>query len=331
MAATIKDIAKIAKISTATVSRILSDKKGHFSEQTAIKVRKIAKELGYHKNSAAAELVTKKSNVIAVIVNSVNTNFSKQIIQGIEKTAVKNSYNVIILDVEQNNLLSEQRAIKTILERPAYGILVLSVDLTLSSRQMLNDAQIPYLFISIALPQNSNFIASNDFQIGYQAASFLINKGHRKIGLAAVDPQTFIGQQRIAGYQQALQDHEIIPDDNWIQPGNFTYQSGIAAMNNYYQLASITAVIGGSDLASIGLLNAATNLDLKIPADLSILSIDGTFLTQIVQPPLSCVKQAFYKMGLLGADLLLNEKQKVSHSIYLPFKIIERDSISTIK
>lgn len=117
MAVTIKDIAKQAGVSPATVSRVLSGQAAFYSEKTAKKVKKIAKKLGYQKNTAAVELVTRRSKVIAVIVSSTKTNFSDQIIDGIQQEAGEHDLNVIILYVGEKDPQMEQKALETVIER----------------------------------------------------------------------------------------------------------------------------------------------------------------------------------------------------------------------
>ncbi|MFT8447732.1 MAG: LacI family DNA-binding transcriptional regulator [Liquorilactobacillus nagelii] len=330
MAVTIKDIARSAQISAVTVSRILGNKQGHYSAATAEKVRKIAQTMGYHKNIAAAELVTRKSHVVAVIIGATKTNFAEKIVEGIEKSAIQYGYHIVLLTVEPNNPQSQTRALQTILGRPIYGVLLLSLALTAKNFQLLQATELPYLFISIGISDKASFISSNDFQIGYQATSFLIAKGHTKIGIAGMTDDSYIGQQRVAGFKQALRESKLSIQDDWIQFGDFTYEAGIKAMREYGPNPELTAVIGTSDLVSIGLLNAASDFNLAVPQRLSILSIDGTQLTKIVRPQLSSITQDFYQMGYQGLQTLIQQANHKDKAHYLPFKIIERGSTSQL-
>ncbi|KRM06113.1 hypothetical protein FC89_GL000980 [Liquorilactobacillus ghanensis DSM 18630] len=331
MAITIKDIANAAQISAVTVSRILSNKEGHYSAATAAKVRKIAKNLGYRKNFAAAELVTRKNRVIAVIVSAVKTNFAEKILEGIANSAIKYGYNIVLLYVKPNNPQSQRHALQTILGRLIYGVLLVSLELTDENFQLLKTTKIPYLFISIAVKDGAAFIGSDDFQIGYQATNFLIAQGHTKIGIAGMSNSSYIGQQRVAGYRHAMKKQQLLIKDRWIQFGDFTYQAGIQAMKNYGAATELTAIIGTSDLVTIGILNTAAELNLSVPQQLSLLSIDGTQLTQIVRPQLSSITQDFYQMGYQGLRALVHQAEKKLKSHYMPFQIIERQSTSQLK
>ncbi|GAJ26467.1 transcriptional regulator [Liquorilactobacillus sucicola DSM 21376 = JCM 15457] len=330
MGVTIKDIAKETGFSVATVSRVLSNKVGFFSQDTAAVVNAAATKLGYKKNMAATELVTQKSSVIAVIVNSTKTNFSDPIIEGIQQKAAESDKRVIILYAGDHDATSQRRALSTALERPIAGVLLLSVDLFEENLQLLKTAQVPFRFISISFKDSAlNYVASDDQQIGYLATKYLIKMGHRCIGLAGIDIESsaHTGKMRLAGYKRALAENNIPLQKNWIQTGNYSYEAGLLAMQNYSNQKCISAVITGSDLVGIGLLNQAAKLHLSIPDDLSLITIDGTYLCRIVQPQLTSVTQDFYHMGYLGAEYLISDQQQ---NAFTDVKISERESVKKL-
>lgn len=326
MAATIKDVAEAAGVSAATVSRVLTNKEGFYSESTAQRVRKIATSLGYEKNTSAVELVTKKSQVIGVIISSTRTNFSEKIIEGIQHEAIKHNLSVIMLYAGQNSPKLQERALRTLIERAVKGILVVAIQLTEENLALLQGAQIPYRFLSTAY--NSDrlpSIASNDYQIGYQATRYLIKRGHQKIGFVAMDTTGYIGQQRVAGYQAAMAEANLPTKDEWVKVGMYTYDDGVQAMKSFGEQPDVTAIIGASDLAAIGVLNQAAQFHIKVPDQLALMSIDGTYLAQIVRPQLTTVTQGFYDMGILGTRMLLDPKKQTT-SQFTPIKIETRQS-----
>lgn len=330
MSITIKDIARETGFSVATVSRVLSDKTGFFSPQTAIIVREAAANLGYKKNMAATELVTQKSNVIAVIVNSTKTNFSDQIINGIQKRADEAEKRVIILYAGDRNERAQKIALSTALERPILGILLLSVDLFPSNLDILTSSQIPFYFLSISFKNNElNYISSDDQEIGYQATRYLLEQGHKNIGIAGLDitNSAHTGVLRFKGYQQALNESGITFKQHWLQTGDYSYESGIIAFRNYCLNKDVTAVIAASDLVGIGILNECSHLKINVPAELSIITIDGTNLCKLVRPQLSSVTQDFYRMGYLGTTYLINSAQ---NNAYTSIVINQRQSVQKI-
>ncbi|GAB6092674.1 LacI family DNA-binding transcriptional regulator [Furfurilactobacillus curtus] len=327
MSVTIKDVAAAAGVSIATVSRVLAHKDRFYSPATAEKIMTVARDLGYQKNSAAVELVTQKSQVLGVIVSSTQTNFADQIIAGIQDTAFARDLSVIILYAGVNDDRLQQKAIQTVIERSVRGILILALELNDANRQLLDQTPIPHVFLSTTSGHEQDaFVASDDFKIGQRATEYLINKGHTRIGLAAVEATSYVGQKRLAGYRNAMANHQLPIESEWIQAGHFTYADGLVAMRQWGPTPPIDAVVAMSDLAAVGVLNQATDFHLNIPNQLAIVSIDGTDLVKWVRPQLTSITQAFYDMGVAGVNLLLNTDTQPPAAQLLPFKLDERAS-----
>ncbi len=167
MTVTIKDIAETANVSIATVSRVLANKEGFYSEKTATKVRQTAEKLGYRKNTAAVELVTQRSQVIGVIVSATKTNFANDIIAGIQDEAFKHNLSVIILYAGESDVDQQHRALQTVIERSVMGILILAIRPADADIAMLRAANIPHVFLSTSFDsQQLPFIGSDDFALG---------------------------------------------------------------------------------------------------------------------------------------------------------------------
>ena len=328
MGATIKDIAELAGVSPATVSRVLSGQSDFYSEKTARRVHRAAKKLGYQKNTSAVELVTRTSKTIAVIVSSTQTNFADQIIDGIQEQAMQKDLNVIILYAGEKNAKLQKRALETVIERSVLGILLVAIDLDPSNDNLLRSANIPFLFLSICFRNHRfPFISSDDFKIGYQATTYLIEKGHVKIDFAAADLESFTGQLRLAGYRRAMDEYRLPTSPDWVCDGDFAYEDGVLAMKQYGEETQLTAVIASSDLAAIGILNQAQAFNVKVPNDLSVVSIDGTYLCNIVRPRITSVTQSFREMGVKGMQTLLGGKLDQFDLLYTGIGITERESV----
>ncbi|MBA1433680.1 LacI family DNA-binding transcriptional regulator [Bombilactobacillus bombi] len=326
---TIKDIAKITNVSIATVSRVLNNK-GSYSKATEKLVLQTAKELGYHRNTSAVELVTQKSNSLAVITTASDTNFKDQILAGIQEEALKLDINVIIVSAGRDNAYLQKRALETVLQRPVMGIIIVSVEFTKNNLCHLQQSKIPYIFLSLSFNNRSiPFISSDDYAIGYQATRFLYEHGYRRIGLTGIRLDSFIARQRIDGYLTALKDCQLDFRSDWLQENDFTYEAGQSALNKYHELNNVDAIIAASDVTAIGILNKAEDLKIKVPQQIALLSIDGTDLCKIVRPKLSSVTQAFFKMGVDGVrfinSTILTNLQNVQNN-FVPFKIMERQS-----
>ncbi|GFE99602.1 LacI family DNA-binding transcriptional regulator [Lactiplantibacillus plantarum] len=146
MKPTIKDIAAKTGFSIATVSRVLAKKQGTYSDKTQERILKVAKDLGYRKNTLAMELVKKKTDVIAVIVNVTPTNFSSGIIDGIQQRATEIGLQVIILYAGNRNTELQHQAIVTALERTVSGILLMAIEPDKADLQLLTESKTPFCF-----------------------------------------------------------------------------------------------------------------------------------------------------------------------------------------
>ncbi|MBP2058502.1 LacI family transcriptional regulator [Lactobacillus colini] len=332
---TIKDIAREADVSPSTVSRVLSNKKDFFNPATAAKVRKIAKKLGYRKNTLAANLVKKKNNIIVVVISSVETNFSDQIIKGIQSEAQGIGYDIMYMYTHTTNEEEHKHILETLISRQISGILFVSVILEKENITLLDAAKIPYIFVSIKPDNEHMVIGSDDQEIGYLATKYLINLGHKIIGLAGVDAYPYAGFSRIKGYQRALDEFGIEANEKYIFYGDYSYNSGSQAIKYYHEnFSSLTGIVAASDSCATGILNYAYDHKIKIPEEYSIITIDGTNLCNITRPRLTSVTQNFRKMGSLGVRKLIklmegkvNTKNK---SIFVPVKIDVRSSTARL-
>lgn len=325
MTATIKDVANLAGVSTATVSRVLSDKKGTYSQQAAQKVLAAAKKLGYVKNVAAAELVSKSSNRIAVILNNTLTNFWTDVIKGIYDAAMEMGYKIFILYAGDKNLPQFHNALDVALERPLAGILMISTMIDQKAKDRLQASGVPFRLVSIydekkRLYKDLPYTSSNNVEIATIATRYLIELGHERIGLVGID-RSNTGQQRLFGFEQEMIKHQLPIEPSWIHYGNYSYPTG---QNSFADLLNdqLTAVITASDMIAVGMIQQANVSGITLPQQLSILSIDGTYLCDITTPTITSVTQNFYQMGRQSVIGLLNNQP----AEFIPVKITERQS-----
>ena len=275
----------------------------------------------------------KKNNVIAVVISSVQTNFADSIIRGINKVASENSFDVIYTYTTSLDEGNQPHVIDMLTSRRVSGIVLVSVILDKESITKIERADIPYTFVSITPENETRTISSDDVDIGYQATKYLINQGHRRIGLAGLDNQYYTGKRRFEGYKKALKEINVSPKKEWLFPGDYSYESGYDALKYYKKIQNVTAVITASDTCAVGMLNSATDNGVRIPEELSILSIDGTNLCEIARPRLTSVSQNFEEMGQQGIlaliDMIKFKSTEISRKV-IDVKIDERDSVKRI-
>lgn len=323
MKATIKDVAKAAKVSTATVSRVLANKKGTYREETAIAVRKAAQQLGYRRNVSAAQLAANESTTIGVIINDTQTNFWQEVLDGIQEAIAEQHRDSIIFYAGNNEPVKLTAAINAALARPIAGLLLVAAKADNDQRRLLDEAGLPYRFVSI-YGTTDRFTSSNNVIIGKLAAQYLVDHGHRRIGIVGIDRST-TGRQRLLGYQKVMTAANLVVEPGWVQYGDYSFANG---QQLFSQIADqhLTAVIAASDMTAAGIIKAARKAGWALPHDLSIISIDGTFICDVTAPQLTSVSQDFHLMGKRSVANLLDDDDPV----FIPVKIVERESVQQL-
>ncbi len=328
MAITISDVAKHAGVSIATVSRIINNLPG-YSERTKIRVEKTIDDLGYKPNAMARGLVNNKTNTIGILLPCVTGRFSSELLRGIEKIAHGKGYSVIICNTDRNGERT-MSYLKTLSEKRVDGILFISEWLTEAYGTFLQSLNLPVALIatkSDAFPFPS--VKVDDFQAAYSAAKYLIDHGHRDIGLISGSQEDPIaGQPRIDGYKTALYESGLIVDESRIAYGDFHFTSGISAMAELdARDVRLTAVFATSDEMAAGAMTYLHRQGRSLPEDLSIIGYDDTLDAVMVYPALTTLHQPIEEMGEVAMDLLEGKEPK---QIILQHRIAERDSVKQL-
>lgn len=330
MTATIKDIARVAGVSTATVSRVINNL-GGYNEETEKKVMAVAKSLGYRKNESARSLVQKSTNIIGVIMPDVATTFYGDIVNGIEDVSNEYGYSVILTHAGINGCRINE-SLNLMGERRVDGIIIVSVELHEAEIELLTSLDIPFILLSTKTNRkNTPYIKVDDFSAAYTAVNYLIENNHRIIGMAGANPvDPIAGTPRINGYIQALTDHGIKVDLNLIKAGDFSFESGKEAMQQFIEdNAPITAVFCASDETALGIISICFENGISVPDDISLVGYDNSTISYMSIPPLTTVSQPFYKMGREGCLKLIGSIQNKTEieSEVIPHDLVVRQSV----
>lgn len=331
MTITIKDIAKMAKVSTATVSRVLNQV-GGYNEETKKKILQVAEELGYRRNEMARSLVKKSSNLIGIIMPNVSTIFYADIVNGIEQEAQKNGYNVILAHAGDKGVRVID-CLRMMEERKVDGLIIVSILLEKEQVSALQSLSVPFILISSDTEDKQiPYIKVNDYDASYAATEYLIKNGHRKICLAGVDPLDRVaGIPRMEGYKKALQTHALSLNQDYIFYGDYSFSAGKAALESYIaKQLDFTAVFAVSDEVALGIISAAYEVGIQIPKQLSVIGYDNTRVAEMSVPPLTTMEQPFWQMGTNGCKKVIEaiqENKPINSEIY-PFQLIERQTVS---
>lgn len=330
MKATIKDVAKSANVSVATVSRILNGLEG-YTEETKQRVLRTIDELGYQRNAVARGLVMKNTNTIGVLLPHVSTIFHSQILSGIEDIAQQNGYSVVICNVGEYGVRMIDQ-IKLLAQRQVDGIILTSINITDEQYEIIESLKIPYILVSmISYKHQIPYVRVDDLQAAYSATNYLIKKGHKKIAMISGplnDP--IAGQQRLLGYKNALIDNGLEVNEKIIKYGFFGYEHGIRCMEELLsENEKFSAVFAASDDMAVGALQVAYKKGIRVPNDISIMGYDNTKIAEMSIPPLTVVGQPLYEMGSTAIEKLISmiKGDKDIVSTVLRHEIVERDSV----
>ena len=308
-AATMKDVALKAKVSTATVSRALMNP-DKVSQATRNRVEKAAREVGYLPQPMGRNVKRNESRTILVIVPDICDPFFSEIIRGIEVTAANHGYLVLIGDCAHQNQ-QEKTFIDLIITKQIDGMLLLGsrlpFDASIEEQRNLPPMVMANEFApELELPT----VHIDTLTAAFDAVNYLYEQGHKRIGCIAGPEEMPLCHYRLQGYVQALRRCGIMVDPQYIARGDFTFEAGSKAMQQLLDLPQPpTAVFCHSDVMALGALSQAKRQGLKVPEDLSIIGFDNIDLTQFCDPPLTTIAQPRYEIGREAMLLLLDQMQ----------------------
>lgn len=332
--AILADVARLADVSPSTVSRVLSGSavRAPISEETRARVRAAAEQLGYYPNVNARSLRTQRTNMIAVMIADISNPFYHTITRAIQDAASAQDFDVLIANTDHIHSY-EQRFVEAIMRRPVDGVIMVPYNLTAADIEKLIDrtgVAVAVLAHRIEHPR-IDVVYADDEGATTDAVRWLITeKGHQKIAFIGVNLTFKVGQRRYRGYQRALEDCGIRPRDEWFVTGDFSYDSGAAAMSALLDSPERpTAVFVCNDIMAIGALNVALERGLRVPEDIAIVGFDNIPATQYMRPELTTVAQFPQEIGTALATALFEriaDPQRPRQTIKIGCELIVRQS-----
>ncbi|MBK7870315.1 MAG: LacI family DNA-binding transcriptional regulator [Saprospiraceae bacterium] len=306
---TIKDIAKALNLSTSTVSRALRDSY-EINPETKQLVLQYAEKMNYRPNPIALSLRENKSWAIGVIVPEIANHYFSQAINGIEETAYKRGYHVMIF---QSNESYEREVANVghIVARRVDGLLISASNQTsdISHLKELHEQGLPVvMFDRVSDEINTHKVVADNFTGAFQATEHLISSGRRRIAHLTSSEFVYISKERLAGYRAALEKYGIPFDEKLVHyskafDSNYVRESVEALLHlNPKPDAFFTA----SDRLALGCLEALHDLNIKIPEEVAIIGFTNIHAAHLLSPALSTVVQPAFEMGKTAAGLLLD-------------------------
>ncbi|MBB6673264.1 LacI family DNA-binding transcriptional regulator [Cohnella nanjingensis] len=332
--ATIKDIAKQAGVSVTTVSRALNGY-DDVNEDTRKKIKRIAEELSYSPNAVARSLVSKKTRTIGLIISDINRAgakdaFAYEVLCGINDRAGDLNYDLLLFSTNPSKQM-EKSYTALCKERNVEGAILSGLRLNDPYLQEVID-QNSFPCVLIDIPKTGDNVAyiTSDSRIGAgMAVRHLLDGGHRQIAMINGHDQAFVSKERLAGFQDALEEAALAPRPDCVYDGSFTEDGGAEAM---YQILirhpEVTAVFCASDLMALGALRTLERMGRKVPEDMSVIGFDDISIAAYCSPKLTTIRQDKYELGYQGAQLLIDmlENRTDNRKIMLNNQLIVRES-----
>ncbi|KPU44516.1 catabolite control protein A [Oxobacter pfennigii] len=305
MTINLKTVAEYAGVSSSTVSRVISGK-SYVNEDTRERVLKAVKELGYTPNTLAKGLKMGRTNTIALMVPSIENEIFPIVTRGVENTARKNGFTVILCNTDENAEV-EKEYINKLQNRWIDGFIISSMLPSSDHIRKLKADGFPVVLTSRFYDDSIDAVVIDNYRAAYDAVSYLIRTGHKRIAIAAGRKDLSIYQKRLQGYMDALKAHGIEVDESLIMeetsgPNSFYYLT----QNLLNRGIRPDAVFATSDPKAIVIIRAIKDRGLRIPADISVMGFDNIEVSALIDPPLSTVSQPLYEMGVLAAKKLID-------------------------
>ncbi|MCL7746244.1 LacI family DNA-binding transcriptional regulator [Halalkalibacter alkaliphilus] len=298
------DVAKLANVSAATVSRVLShpDK---VSAETRQRVMDVINKVNYKPHIVARQFRTQETKIILVVVPDITSAFFSQVLRGIEHIAVNNDYQVILGDTE-NDIERENSYINLLLQKQVDGMVLLTARLDKSKLEELASEFPLVLACEYVDGLNVPTVSIDNVSSARKATEHLIQLGHTKIAHITGPISVILSRDRLKGYKQAMISNDLEIDPAYIQEGEVNFES---SYNQTLKLLSLstppTAIFVFNDEMAMGTIKAAKDSGLTVPDDLAVVGFDNIKMSTVFEPNLTTIDQPKYEIGKKAMELLL--------------------------
>lgn len=301
---TMKDVARLAGVSTSTVSRVLGGKV-FVDEPVRQRVMQAVEELHYRPNPLARALREKRTNTFALLVPGIENQIWPLVARGVENVARKNDYSVILCNTD-NDLKVEKQYVTRLQRQWVDGIIIAPAQDDEVYLRQLSESGFPVVQVIRGLETGMDSVMIDNFRIAYEAVEYLYKTGHRHIAIASGRQDLNLYRRRLAGYRQALSDLGLAEDERLVI-------QEIKELNNLYRLTRqrleegvpIDAVVATSDPKAIVVMRAIRDAGKRIPEDISVVGMDDIETSSFFEPRLTTMAQPFIQIGELAAKKLI--------------------------
>lgn len=328
-----KDLAQLLGLSRQTVSAVLNGK-DWVSRETRERVLKAIREHNYAPNQHAISLTGKSTKLIGVVLRDISNPFYTQIALGIESVARNSGYSILYHNTFENHHY-EVDAIRSLISFRVSGIIISPIQLgvDLSHLEHVTSLGLPIVSIDKLPNIKCHSISFADRQAAFEATSHLAEKGHTKIAFIKGPKSAATAEERLSGFLEAVKKHKLNIPKEWI------IDPGTREEDRHQVIHELlgdpkkrpTAVFCFNDLLAVSVYQAAHDLELKIPQNLSVVGFDDITIAQLLGPPLTTVRTDAYKVGVEAAEMVLSDlqgEQTINKDIRYTPTLVSRNSVA---
>ncbi len=303
---TIRDVARLADVSIATVSAVLN-RKGGVSAALKERVEQAMEALDYHPNHVARSLKVRCTYSVGMVIPDVTNPFFTDVMRGVEDEARRAGYSVIFCNTNEDAEL-ERRHLSTLFSRRVDGVLLAPSD-SHSAQDHLTRRRFPLVFLDRIPPGFSDSaVVTDNFGASHEAARHLITLGHERIAIITGRLDLSNGRDRLEGFRKALQEAHLALRDEYLQRGDFRLQSGYGCGLGLMRLPTPpTAIFSCNNKMTLGLMRALGELRIPCPERVSVLGFDDFDWAANFSPRLTTISQPTYEMGRQAMAMLVRK------------------------
>lgn len=331
---TIKDVAREAGVSTATVSRVIN---GNYpvSDNVRDKVMTTIQKLGYQPNGIARSLKVNKTYMVGMVVPDISNNYFMDIARGIESVLSPLGYSLIFCSTDENTE-KELKLLHALNERRVDYVILASSTQDSGKLKRFIDGGMNIIMIDTKLDQlQTDLVIEDNYNATYKLISYIIGQGHKDIGVINGLMSVSTARERYDGFKQALMDHHVTLDESYVVEGAYNRKTAYEEVKrmlqrNMHNLP--TALFPANNDMAEGTMMALKEMRLRVPEDISLVSFGDINLAELIEPRLTIIGQNAVLIGEKAGELMLkrmgsSEPIEAYEEITIPAEIIIRDSV----
>ncbi len=334
---TIQDVARVANVSAATVSRALSSPE-RVSVSTRARVSEAINTTGYTLNQTARSLRQRSSRTILVALPDIRNHFFSSILDAIEREVTRRGYGMLVASLYLGQETA-RRLQEYMFSNRADGLLLFDGSLDPETLRAIARPpySVPLVNVCEEIPSAGlNTVVTDNAYAAECATQHLLNLGHTRIGHLKGPENNVVATDRMTGFTRAIQRAGLSVEDEWLLPGNFEMTSGFAAAERFMTLTQRpSAIFAANDESAIGLMSGLRQHQIECPRDISVMGFDDLGIAAHYTPPLTTMRQPREKLGQIAAETLIDMLEQAEPPpdpirIVLSSELIVRESTARL-